>query len=594
MTEIALTAATIAKILTPVVTEIFKGAKGALEHALKQSSITQTINSLADTLDSIDKVRTIWSAEDDISLDSFYYPSKLSHKGITKTVSSLDDLPKGNLIIEGTVGQGKSIFMRYLSLSIVRNDGGGLIPIFVELRSISKDRTLMQAIESVLDGCGFPLQSFAPLAKSANLVLLLDGYDEISSESETSVLETLDLIRKKYRPLKVIISSRPGNTIQNVAGFEIARLVRLTLKDYEPFMAKLGIDILKRTALIQAITESPANVSGVISTPLMLTLVIIVYETDQEIPTALSEFYEKLFYVVFTRHDRLKVAFNRKHHTGLSERKLQKLFETFCFMVIQSGHGRSLENNEFNECFDKAIKYSPDTPCELENFRSDIIKVACLMLEEGLGTSTFIHKSILDYFAAAFASKLSEGLKEKFYSRANSEYFMWEHVLHFLKDIDTYNYSKYYVLSSFPKTLEAIKHTLESQSTEEFILRLQLIISNTDIGLEKETLRPQIWTNSRHTDNEPTTKLEALVMSNVVAKIAKAPEEDVRTAMRESFYTGRIFTDSEHMNLRGYIRAFGTEKIIESLKLVSLEVSQSLRNAEETISTEEQKNHLFD
>lgn len=75
----------------------------------------------------------------------------------------------------------------------------------------------------------------------------------------------------------------------------------------------------------------------------MLTLVVIVYETESQIPETLPDFFEKLFQVVFTRHDKLKAAFNRKHYTGLSEGTLQKVFEAFCFMCVQDGIGRSLK-----------------------------------------------------------------------------------------------------------------------------------------------------------------------------------------------------------------------------------------------------------
>src|SRR5690606_25782823 len=127
------------------------------------------------------------------------------------------------------------------------------------------------------------------------------------------------------------------------------------------------------------------------------TLVVIVHQTEQEIPSTLPEFFDKLFGTVFSKHDRYKAGFNRQHYSELPENELKKLFDAFCFMVIQGRGGRSLNPEEFNRFYEKASIYTKKTSCSVENFRKDIVKVACLMLEEGFNTTTFLHKSILDY-----------------------------------------------------------------------------------------------------------------------------------------------------------------------------------------------------
>lgn len=100
----------------------------------------------------------------------------------------------------------------------------------------------------------------------------------------------------------------------------------------------------------------------------MLTLVYIVYEAEAEIPETLAEFFEKLFYIVFTRHDRLKGGFSRKVQSNLSEAKLQKLFEGFCFSTINKGYNRTINLTQFEEIFESMIKYST-IQCDQNDFK---------------------------------------------------------------------------------------------------------------------------------------------------------------------------------------------------------------------------------
>jgi predicted NACHT family NTPase len=178
-------------------------------------------------------------------------------------------------------------------------------------------------------------EGFSYLANCGRTVLLLDGFDEIEDELVKQTVSDLDFLSQKYPELQRAITSRPGNEIQKSTNFRLFKILPLRSPDYGQFLRKLGLDIDKIHSIRVAIDSSPSKASNLITTPLMLTLVVIVYNAEKEIPATLPEFFERLFQVVFTRHDTLKAAFARKRHSGLSERRLQTLFEAFCFMVMQ-------------------------------------------------------------------------------------------------------------------------------------------------------------------------------------------------------------------------------------------------------------------
>jgi hypothetical protein len=252
--------------------------------------------------------------------------------------------------------------------------------------------------------------------------------------------------------------------------------VGLEKDDYAGFLTRLGVLAPKRLEIIDAISRSPSDVSNLINTPLMLTLLVLVYESEKEIPSELPEFFKKLFVTMFSRHDKVKAGFNRSHHSGLSERKLQLFFEVFCFVSMVKGFGRTLNSEQFATAFEKSCAYSNETLATVEGFRKDIIKVACLMIEEGFDLVTFLHKSIAEYFAASFITRTSEEKSEKFYKMVRADFGSWSPVMDFLERIDQYRFYKYYVIPTYAEFFRVVgsaeKNLTSSDDWTAFLLQV--------------------------------------------------------------------------------------------------------------------------
>ncbi|RYE72957.1 MAG: NACHT domain-containing protein [Oxalobacteraceae bacterium] len=449
----AITAAVVtasARLLSPLVADLYKGAKGQVQEGMRRWQETGFARKLARKIHSLELVKTLWSPEDEVSLLKFYYPASI--RGIDRKngrlFTSVEDLGEGNLVIQGIVGQGKSILLRYIAIGEAVKKDPCRLPIFLELRTLSAALPLRKALYQQLAAYDIEVDdaSFDHIARSGRATILLDGFDELATDQIKPTLNEIAFLAQKYPESQIIVTSRPGNEIQKLTGFRLIKVAPLTRNDYGPFLTKLGLDATKVFAIREAIKNSPSRIADLITTPLMLTLVVIVYQAEKEIPPTLPEFFEKLFQVVFTRHDRLKPGFERVRHSGLSEKRLQNLFEAFCFMTLQNGFGRSLSPEEFSVAFDQAIEYTDKCACDVEKFRLDIVKVACLMLEEGIDTTTFLHKSVLEYYAAAFIKHSTDEVARLFYDSAPAAVHTWREVVRFLRDIDPYRYSKEFAL----------------------------------------------------------------------------------------------------------------------------------------------------
>ena len=87
-------------------------------------------------ISSIESLKTFWSQDKLVALHEFYYPPRIQIANETKHYQFLSELPDGNLIIEGIVGQGKSIYLRHLATSEIRSNQSKFFPIFIEFRTL--------------------------------------------------------------------------------------------------------------------------------------------------------------------------------------------------------------------------------------------------------------------------------------------------------------------------------------------------------------------------------------------------------------------------------------------------------------------------
>lgn len=594
MSATVLTISMLSRLLTPVFKDLYAGAKGGVKDTLSKLSTDAGLKKLANTLIKFGKVKTIWSPEDEVPLSKFYYPSQISIDHEAKVINSEKDLPLGNIVVEGIVGQGKSIFMRYLACSLLPTSGVKQIPLLLELRNISIKRTLQDSIYNFLKAVGLKgdEETFAYLASSGKIVLLLDGFDEIPRECVPDIIVEIDTLQTSYPELKIIISSRPQSDIQNLVGFTIYKLVPLSPENYEPFVKKLIPSTVKRTEVVDALNACPINIQGIISTPLMLTLVIVVYQTEKEIPLSLSDFFDKLFGVVFTKHDKLKAGFNRQHHSGLAERRLRQLFDAFCFMVVQNGGGRSLRPSQFNRAFDGALKLTRDCRCEVENFKKDIVKVACLLIEEGLDLTTFLHKSILDYHAAAFVKELPDVQAQAFYHAATKDYRKWQAVLSFLRAIDQARYAKDYYLHSIKEPYGQLVEMLDDPDDRKLCKYLNSL--GPDIGGTIYNRNLVSWGPHRDNMGELEEGINSWVLQHVVSLFNDVQDIQITRLLEKAVPDNSLKLTAYRVSMQCLIDEFGIDTFRRVLRSFQNETLISMQEYRVIVDSEVRQESILE
>jgi hypothetical protein len=424
------------------------------------------------------------------TIDEIYFPAKiLIGKSTGKLVTSAAELFNRSSrisLILGTAGQGKSVFLRYLCLQDLDLEGN--IPLFVELRRIDKEKDLKSLLQDHIKSLGIgetdPSKALKLILASGKSRLFLDGYDEISREYGLRTKSEINQLLSENSELQVAITSRPGAISQHLKdSFDILQheIAPINSSDHGAFFLKIGVEEETRNRLLSAISRSKAEIRNLLSTPLMLTLLVITCGAQQDLPDTLPEFYDSLFNVLASTHDGSKPGYTRQKATTLSNAELERLFCAFCFSSKTLFKKNSLTHRQLEESLEHAKKIS-DTKCTIEGFRTEITETVCLMINDGLDIA-FIHKSIQEYYSARFIHTLEDksNAAKILESIEDNGIFEWNNELQFLEDFRDRTYENHIGIKHAQALMSELR--LKSSKNEISWAKLKKFIQRIKIGV---------------------------------------------------------------------------------------------------------------
>lgn len=492
--EVALGTAAIGFLKKPI-EDLITSSKSGIRDYFKNWQAKSSLQDLAQKIEQVGRITTVASRQAS-TIDEIYYPAQLKLGKGTRLISSADDVISDRFrlaLIQGTAGQGKSVFLRYLCLKELRL--GEKIPFFIELRKIDKENDLFGLIKQHLLGLGFQEDlldaAIGIMLHSGKIRLFLDGFDEIKREYALGVKEQIQNLLNKNQKLQIVLSSRPGALSQyliDIGSLQQYEIAPLGEKDYRGFFEKIGVAPDTKERLIKAIDKSNAQIKHLLSTPLMLTLLVLTCGMQQDLPDTLPEFYDSLFNLLASMHDGTKPGYVRQKATNLSNQDLEILFGAFSFAAKEVVGRVSLNTPQFEQSFSHALKLT-ELKCTSEGFRTDVTETVCLMVKEGMDT-TFVHKSIQEYYAASFIRRIEDDeiAAEVFSSIEQNHIYSWLNEMRFLEDFQNLAYEKHIGIPHAEKFLDNLcikgrKHiTISKAKSSSLINRLKLRVARTKIS----------------------------------------------------------------------------------------------------------------
>ncbi len=219
---------------------------------------------------------------------------------------------KQYLMVLGGPGAGKSTFLRKVGLEALRTFYyeraeyvHRLIPVLLELKRFdANDIDIAKFITAEFETCGFPeAENFTQNALAqGNLLILLDGLDEVPSANLSNVLQTIQDFVDRYDANRFISSCRVAASGYRNDAFR--RFSNVTMADFDDEQIRQFIvnwfggqqDLERDTAgkCWEVLEKSENKASKELAhTPLLLTYLCLVYDRSQRFPENRCILYKK-------------------------------------------------------------------------------------------------------------------------------------------------------------------------------------------------------------------------------------------------------------------------------------------------------------
>ena len=194
------------------------------------------------------KARTFFVRDEPQYLEEFYVPTSLITKSRGQNrikKANLEALSKigPHIIVDGTGGSGKTVFMRYLLLDSIER--GVAYPVLFELRVLNEDHeiALEDALVTHMVTNGFPLgEEYAKKAlRQGQLVVLLDGLDEVNFSRRRKLANEIRRLSTST-DCQIVVSSRPDLTLEGWDQFSRVMMAPLELEEACELVEKIKFD----------------------------------------------------------------------------------------------------------------------------------------------------------------------------------------------------------------------------------------------------------------------------------------------------------------------------------------------------------------
>jgi hypothetical protein len=358
-------------------------------------------------------IKTLVNRDEPVALLDQYVALDFSCNGKIyddfETISKIRE--RKRVVISGTGGGGKTIFTKYIWLSLFENPNGQ-IPLFIELRRLndfdsSSDSLLTLIYHSVVSShAQVKREVFDKGVSSGLFAFVLDGFDEVALEKKEGIQKQILSLAGNNPRCIVIVSGRPDDAFDSWQSFSNFKVQPLSKTKVVQLIQKLDFDKATKKKFVSRVKADlyKKHVSF-LSTPLLATLMLLTFQQFADIPEKIHLFYEQAFETLFARHDAMKETFKRDTHSKLSIDVFKRYFSYFC-LVSYYDQKYEFTDSEIKHYLEKGLQIE-GASIDVDAFIKDLLQSICVIQRDGLKL-VFTHRSFQEFFAAYCLSRLEE------------------------------------------------------------------------------------------------------------------------------------------------------------------------------------------
>ncbi|MEM7538170.1 MAG: NACHT domain-containing protein, partial [Chloroflexota bacterium] len=369
----------------------------------------------------INQLSTNWSTQK-LSMGNVFVPIKVNTEYMlphivpgepsTRTIVDLKSAMKAykRFVLVGDPGSGKTTALKSVGIAALDGDlfkSSDPLPVFVELRNwaptqLPLDEYLYHLLESEIFQIPNPKRFINRYLQKGNLLLLLDGLDEVADEYISDTYSRIKTFVNQYPDNYLIATSRVAaydNQLNDITDTTIALthfsdMQIVTFLRYWAFPPdKSAIELMNALRERQQIMQLCRN-------PLMLTIITSLYvETTYELPDYRDEFYTTCIDAVLKQWDSRRDIERRNQFRSVEkQRVLQKLALE---LHRQNGASNEIERDELEIFTAEVLPTIGRAKDKASQIVDEIIKNSGLLVNVGPQRLQFSHLTFQEFFAAS-------------------------------------------------------------------------------------------------------------------------------------------------------------------------------------------------
>lgn len=322
---------------------------------------------------------------------------------------------ENRLMVLGAPGGGKSTYLRKVaieSLSPHNSILSNYIPIMIELKNIDHKNTIASLLLEELSIADFPDPPtfLEESLKNGNLLILFDGLDEVPSEYESLTIKSIKDFCDLYSKNRFIVSCRVAAYKGGLTNFRNIEIANLDPKQIQDFITKWFQEKTKdkknkiSIKCWESINKPEYKATlELAQTPLLLTLLCLVYHYQQDFPQNRSILYRDAINVLLKEWNAEK-----RIHSNTIYKDMTLPFEEMLLSKIAYDYFEKNEyffdKDELSQFISSYISNNLNAPKYLDG--SQILEAISvqqgILVERAKNIYSFSHLTFQEYFTAKY------------------------------------------------------------------------------------------------------------------------------------------------------------------------------------------------
>jgi hypothetical protein len=325
------------------------------------------------------------------------------------------------LMVLGGPGIGKTTFLRKVGLEALRGEQGnyrhGLIPVLLELRAFREGTIdLKQAIVQEFANCGLSdYEKFTDrFLGDGKLLILLDGLDEVPTDRTSEMVQKIQDFVGQYSKNHFIASCRIAAYRHNFQRFTDITIVNFDDNQIDKFIdnwfRSQGRSEWWGTRCWEQLNSTEHCATKELAhTPLLLTLICIVYNRTGNFPTSRATLYERALQVLLEEWDAAKEIIQEVLYKGLDTKRKTLMLEKVAYTSFIANK-LFIQRHEIVNIIETTLRgMLPDEKAiDGKKVIKDIEKQHGLLIARDEGIYSFSHLTIQEYLTAEYILKKDE------------------------------------------------------------------------------------------------------------------------------------------------------------------------------------------